>query len=57
MTDLPPEELKRVLKQAIKEWMDEQAQKLGWKVISIATTVLICIVAYFIASKSGFKFP
>ena len=57
MTDLPPEELKRVLKQAIKEWMDEQAQKLGWKVISIATTAVIVLVAYFITSKSGFKFP
>lgn len=51
---MTPEEMKKAFKDAIKEWMDEQATKLGWRVIGLATTGVIGLLAWLILFQNGF---
>jgi hypothetical protein len=57
MTDLPPNDQKELIKQAIKEWMDEKYAEIGrWTVRVIITTALSMLLFWYIKTQ-GFKFP
>lgn len=57
MTDLNPSEQKELIKQAIKEWMDEKYAEIGrWTVRVLLTTTLSALLFYYIQTK-GFKWP
>lgn len=42
------ESTKAALKEALKEWLDEQVTKLGWSIIKWFATGLAVLAAYFI---------
>ena len=57
MTNLNDKEQKEIIKQAIKEWMDERAADIGWWFIR---TLVVAGVTSFLAwyiSVRGYKFP
>ena len=63
LTDLEDEaydrrtETKAVIKEALKEWMDEKFAAFGrWSIIGIAAAALFALM-YFILAVKGWKFP
>jgi hypothetical protein len=57
LTELNPQEQKDLVKQAIKEWMDEKLRDFGWwwfKTIGVAGLTLLLF--YYIQVR-GYKFP
>lgn len=57
MTDLPPHDQKELIKQAIKEWMDEKYAEIGrWTVRVVLTSALSALLFWYIQTK-GFKWP
>lgn len=50
MTQLTPEEAKKAAKEAIKEWMDEQAAKIGWSLLKWVATAIVAMVALWAVS-------
>ena len=52
---LEPQDMKAAFKEAIKEWMDEQAAKLGWRVLHWVTISAVFAVAYFILVMNGWR--
>jgi hypothetical protein len=50
-------EQKDLIKQAIKEWMDERASEFGWYILKrMMAAALTSGLAWFII-HSGYKFP
>ena len=50
-------ETKTVIKEALKEWMDEKFAAFGrWSIIGIAAAALFALM-YFILAVKGWKFP
>ena len=50
-------ETKAVIKEALKEWMDEKFAAFGrWSIIGIAAAALFALM-YFILAVKGWKFP
>ena len=57
MTELTPKDQKEVVKQAIKEWMDERYADVGkWFVKSILIAGVTSFLFWYIAVR-GYKFP
>lgn len=57
MTNLGDKEQKEIIKQAIKEWMDERAADVGWWFIrSTVIAAVTSFLAWYIAFR-GYKFP
>lgn len=53
MPDLDKEEMKKVVKQAIKEWMDKQFAEFGkWSMMTFAGLVFASLV-YFVLKMNG----
>lgn len=51
------EEQKRLVKEAIKEWLDQQFATFGkWSMAAIASLALAALV-YFILTMSGWRAP
>lgn len=51
------DEQKRLVKEAIKEWLDEQFARFGkWSLAALASLALAALV-YFILSVSGWRAP
>lgn len=57
MTDLNSNDQKELIKQAIKEWMDEKYAEIGrWTVRVVLTSALSGLLFWYIQTK-GFKWP
>lgn len=51
------DEHKEIVKQAIKEWLDDKAKEFGWWVISkLAVAALASFLMWYITYR-GYKFP
>lgn len=51
------DEHKEIVKQAIKEWLDEKAKEFGWWAIQkIAIAGLLSFLLWYITYR-GYKFP
>jgi hypothetical protein len=53
MTQLTPEEAKAAFKEAIREWMNEQVQKLGYSVLKWGAAVSVTALAYWVLAMNG----
>jgi hypothetical protein len=54
MTELNPQEQRDVVKQAIKEWMDEQYARLGrWTIGFVCTAALTMFLFKYIEWRGG----
>jgi len=47
------EEEKTILKEALKEWLDEKVTQLGWYTIKTAAILILGAVTYFILVTNG----
>lgn len=57
MTDLTPQDQKEVVKQAIKEWLDEQYTAIGrYTVKSLLVAAIGSFLVWYISVR-GYKFP
>lgn len=57
MTELNPEDQKAIMKQAIKEWMDDRYADIGrWAVKTILVAAVTSFLFWYIQAR-GFKFP
>lgn len=57
MTNLKPDEQKELVKQAIKEWMDDQYNQVGrWFVKSLLIAGVTAFLFWYITIR-GYKFP
>lgn len=54
---MTPQETKAAVKEAIKEWLDDQLATFGkWSAITLAGLALAALI-YFILSMNGWKAP
>lgn len=56
-TNLTREEQKKVIKEAIQEWLDGQITKFGWNVLGWGLAASLAVVAYFLLISQGWKHP
>ena len=57
MTELNPNDQKELIKEAIKEWMDEKYAEIGrWTVRTLITVSLSALLFWYIKTQ-GFKWP
>lgn len=57
MSDLSPNDQKAVMKQALKEWMDERYADVGrWTVRTLLAAGVISFVIWYIQVR-GYHFP
>lgn len=49
------EDMKQAAKEAIKEWLDEQVNKLGWWSIKTLAGLGLIALIYFILIMNGWK--
>jgi len=57
MSDINPKDQKQIMKEAIKEWMDERYAEVGkWFIKSILIAGVTSLLYYYIVVR-GYKFP
>ena len=57
MTDLSPIEQKTVMKQALKEWMDERYAEIGrWAVRTLLVAAVMSFIVWYVQAR-GYKLP
>lgn len=57
MTEFSDKEVKRLLKEAIREWLDEKYLEFGkWSARAIAAAFLVAVI-YFILQMNGWRLP
>lgn len=57
MTDLSPKDQKDLMKQALKEWMDERYADVGrWAVRTLLVAAVTSFLIWYIQAR-GYKFP
>lgn len=57
MTELNPQEQRDVVKQAIKEWMDERAKDVGFWFIRTVLVAGVTSFLFWYAQARGYKLP
>lgn len=56
-TNLSREEQKKVIKEAITEWLDGQIIKFGWNVLGWGLAGALAVITYFLLISQGWKRP
>lgn len=57
MTDLNTQDQKDLIKQAIKEWMDEKYAEVGRWTVKVIITAALSALLFFYIKTQGFKWP
>lgn len=57
MTDLPPDDQKEIIKQAIKEWLDDRVKDFGWWFIQKLAIAAFASFLFWYITYRGYKFP
>lgn len=54
-THLSREEQKKVIKEAITEWLDGQITKFGWNVLGWGLAATLAVITYFFLISQGWR--
>ncbi len=58
MPEMSKEEMKRITKEALKEWLDEKFTLFGrWTLRSLASMALVALVYFILKSNGWVKIP